>query len=89
MAKRPERLKKSTRPMYDIGGFAATTAPDPRFITRRKKAEPLQAQTQAQGHYMCALESSQLIFAIGPAGTGKTYVASAFAADLRRCADRR
>ena len=82
MAKRPERLKKSTRPMYDIGGFAATTAPDPRFVTRRKKAEPLQAQTEAQGHYMCALENSQLIFAIGPAGTGKTYVASAFAADL-------
>lgn len=68
--------------MYDVGGFAATAAPDPRFASRRKKAEPLQAQTEAQGHYICALESSQLIFAIGPAGTGKTYVASAFAADL-------
>ena len=80
MAKRPERLKKSPRPMYDVGGFSAT--PDPRFASRRKKAEPLQAQTEAQGHYICALEESQLIFAIGPAGTGKTYVASAFAADL-------
>ena len=82
MAKRPERLKKSTRPSYDVGGFAPTATPDPRFASRRKKAEPLQAQTEAQGHYICALESSQLIFAIGPAGTGKTYVASAFAADL-------
>ena len=82
MAKRPERLKKSPRPSYDVGGFAPSVAPDPRFASRRKKAEPLQAQTEAQGHYICALSESQLIFAIGPAGTGKTYVASAFAADL-------
>lgn len=82
MAKRPERLKKSVRPTYDVGGFAPSVAPDPRFASRRKKAEPLQAQTEAQGHYMMALESSRLIFALGPAGTGKTYVASVFAADL-------
>lgn len=82
MAKRPERMKKSTKPSYSMDAFSSSPQLDPRFITRQKKAEPLQAQTQAQGHYLCALESSQLIFAIGPAGTGKTYVASAFAADL-------
>lgn len=82
MAKRPERMKKSTRPSYSMDDFSSSPQSDPRFVTRQKKAEPLQAQTQAQGHYLCALESSQLIFAIGPAGTGKTYVASAYAADL-------
>lgn len=82
MAKRPERMKKTTRPTYSMDDFSSCPQSDPRFVTRRKKVEPLQAQTEAQGHYMCALESSQLVFAIGPAGTGKTYVASAVAADL-------
>lgn len=82
MAKRPERMKKSTKPSYSMDSFSSSPQSDPRFVTRQKKAEPLQAQTQAQGHYLCALESSQLIFALGPAGTGKTYVASAYAADL-------
>jgi len=82
MAKRFERMKKSTKITYGINSLASDTLNDPRLITRRKKAEPLQAQTEAQGHYICALNEAQLIFAIGPAGTGKTYVASAFAADL-------
>ena len=82
MAKRPERLRKSTRPAYDVGGFVSVVTPDPRFAGRRKKAEPLQAKTEAQAHYLMALGDSQLVFAIGPAGTGKTYVASAYAADL-------
>lgn len=77
MAKRPERMRKSTKPDYGVPEVA-----DTRFTTRRKKAEPLQAQTDAQAHYISALGDSQLVFAIGPAGTGKTYVASAYAADL-------
>ncbi len=82
MAKRPERLRKSTRVTYGIETYSESTTSDPRLLTRRKKAEPLQAQTETQGHYICALNEAQLVFAIGPAGTGKTYVASAFAADL-------
>jgi phosphate starvation-inducible PhoH-like protein len=82
MAKRFERMKKSVKPTYGVDDFSQTSQSDPRFSTRRKKAEPLQAQTEAQVHYLMALGDSQLVFAIGPAGTGKTYVASAFAADL-------
>lgn len=82
MAKRFERMKKSTKPSYGIDDFSKSTQSDPRFSARRKKAGPLEAQTEAQAHYLMALGDSQLIFAIGPAGTGKTYVASAFAADL-------
>lgn len=83
MAKRPARNLKSNRASYAIEDANATSSYDPRTaITRRKKAEPLQAQTEAQGHYICALEKAELIFAIGPAGTGKTYVAAAYAADL-------
>lgn len=41
----------------------------------------LEARTETQGQYISAMMSAQLIFGIGPAGTGKTYVAGAWAAD--------
>lgn len=80
MAKRPERMRKSTKASFGVPGFSDVG--DMRFAARRKKAEPLQAQTEPQAHYLSALGEYQLVFAIGPAGTGKTYVASAYAADL-------
>jgi phosphate starvation-inducible PhoH-like protein len=79
MAKRPERTRKSRVARFDI---EVTTDKPTYHATRRKKPDPLEPKTQAQGCYIHALQSSQLIFAIGPAGTGKTYVASAYAADL-------
>jgi phosphate starvation-inducible PhoH-like protein len=42
--------------------------------TRKKTIVP---RTPAQAHYMRALVSNDMIFALGPAGTGKTYVAVA------------
>ncbi|WEJ58461.1 PhoH family protein [Devosia sp. FJ2-5-3] len=40
------------------------------------------ARTPAQDAYMRAMDRSELVFGIGPAGTGKTYVAVAHAASL-------
>lgn len=48
---------------------------------RAKPAEALRAQTEAQGQYIAALNSSEVVFAVGPAGTGKTYVAATWAAE--------
>jgi phosphate starvation-inducible protein PhoH and related proteins len=45
--------------------------------TRRKVVN---ARTPAQSTYMRAIEKIDLVFGIGPAGTGKTYIAVAFAA---------
>ncbi|WP_419809740.1 PhoH family protein [Sphingomonas sp.] len=42
--------------------------------TRKKTIVP---RTPAQAHYMQALTGNDMIFALGPAGTGKTYVAVA------------
>lgn len=42
---------------------------------------PLQAQTEAQGHYILSIQSNIITFGIGPAGTGKTYIAATMAAD--------
>jgi len=45
--------------------------------TRKKIVEP---RTAAQKAYVRSLTSNELCFGIGPAGTGKTYLAVAFAA---------
>lgn len=49
-------------------------------ISTRKKT--IAARTPTQDVYMRALEQSELVFGVGPAGTGKTYLAVAHAAQL-------
>lgn len=44
--------------------------------------KPLEAKTPAQGSYINAIDTYDLVFAKGPAGTGKTFVAAAKAAEL-------
>lgn len=48
-----------------------------RIKTRKKH---ITARTPRQSHYIRAIEQSDLVFGIGPAGTGKTYLAVAAAA---------
>jgi len=46
----------------------------------------VRARTEGQVRYLKALRDNELVFAVGPAGTGKTYLAVAMAvAALRRC----
>ncbi|MFM2422337.1 MAG: hypothetical protein RL291_867 [Pseudomonadota bacterium] len=49
-------------------------------IKTRKRT--VTARTQTQSSYIRALEKFDLVFGIGPAGTGKTYLAVAYAASL-------
>jgi phosphate starvation-inducible PhoH-like protein len=53
-------------------------APTAQQIRTRKRL--ITARTPAQSAYLSALETHDLVFATGPAGTGKTYLAVAFAA---------
>lgn len=46
------------------------------FVSKRKKIIP---KTRTQQEYLNAIESQDMIFGIGPAGTGKTYLAVAAA----------
>ncbi len=41
----------------------------------------VQARNQAQGQYLAAIRSNQLVFGLGPAGTGKTFCATAMAVE--------
>jgi phosphate starvation-inducible PhoH-like protein len=52
--------------------------------TFRGNTEPLVAKNEAQKKYMAALKSHQLVFATGPAGTGKTFICGTMAADALR-----
>ena len=49
-------------------------------IGTRKKV--VQARTPTQDAYIRAMDRSELVFGVGPAGTGKTYLAVAYAAAL-------
>jgi phosphate starvation-inducible PhoH-like protein len=55
----------------DAGGGGA---PPVMIRTRKKTIVP---RTPAQAHYMRELVNNDIIFALGPAGTGKTYIAVA------------
>ena len=59
-------------------GGVETSAPDVAQIRTRKRL--ITSRSLAQSAYIRALESEELIFSTGPAGTGKTYLAVAFAA---------
>jgi phosphate starvation-inducible protein PhoH and related proteins len=52
---------------------------DSGFRTRKRRIAPRSA---AQGHYVKAMREHELVFGLGPAGTGKTYLAVAAAIDL-------
>ncbi len=59
-------------------GRAGPGEPEARQIRTRKRL--ITARTPAQSAYLASLERNDLVFATGPAGTGKTYLAVAFAA---------
>lgn len=45
------------------------------LITKTVSGKPIFAKTINQRHYIHAINKNDMVFAIGPAGTGKTYVA--------------
>ena len=47
----------------------------------RQQRTTVEPMTEVQGHYLAAIRSQKLIFGIGPAGTGKTFVAASWAAE--------
>lgn len=44
-------------------------------VAKNSKGKPIRAKTLGQRHYINAIKKNDLVFGIGPAGTGKTYLA--------------
>ena len=51
------------------------------FYDKSNQFRPVQARTETQGQYIACILSRDITFGIGPAGTGKTYVAAGLAAE--------
>ena len=45
------------------------------MITTNAKGKPIRVKTIGQRHYVNAIKKKDIVFGIGPAGTGKTYLA--------------
>ena len=67
-------IAMTNEPTFDGIVDAEQNAPPIMIRTRRKTIVP---RSKAQAHYMRQLARDDVIFALGPAGTGKTYVAVA------------
>jgi len=61
---------------------SAETGEHEHVIRISAKAPPIRAKTPGQEAYIRAIEQSDLCFCLGPAGTGKTYIAVAMALSL-------
>lgn len=48
-------------------------------VVLRSEGRVVKVRTLGQGHYLEAMRAAEIVFAIGPAGTGKTYLAVAMA----------
>src|ERR1700728_69323 len=64
--------------LFEFDAKAAKTS----FETINLRKRPVRARTAAQDSYIRALKKHELVFGIGPAGTGKTWLAVAQAAQL-------
>ena len=74
-------VKNSKPPSFSPPGLNDQNADDSKskIITKKKT---IYARTPTQNRYIKALGASSLVFGTGPAGTGKTYLAVAYAAYL-------
>jgi phosphate starvation-inducible PhoH-like protein len=67
----------STASEPTLEGIISTDASAPPSIMIRTRRKTIVPRTAAQAHYMRELITHDIIFALGPAGTGKTYLAVA------------
>lgn len=63
---------------------ARTTNPVRADLRVYSAGQPIRARTEAQRHYLDCVRTMDLTFAVGPAGTGKTYLAVACAVHALR-----
>jgi len=78
IAQRP--IEPETVQLMLAGDTALSTAPDGGITLSTRRAD-LRARTNNQGTYLENIATHDITFGIGPAGTGKTYLAVACAVD--------
>ena len=81
MSKRHDKLRRRTRRVFETAEVIELHGS--KFITERNPP-PIRALNPTQDAYLNALQSQPQVVVLGPAGTGKTWIAATFAADLYR-----
>ncbi len=61
------------------GSLAQVLSFSPDIVTVTAKGRPIRSKTHGQSRYIQSIRENEVTFAIGPAGTGKTYLAVALA----------
>ena len=75
--------KKRRRHERSLGSAEIIEFQNPKFETERA-LPPIKALNPTQADYLDALRKSPQVIVLGPAGTGKTWIAATHAADLYR-----
>ena len=81
---RVREFNQSLEVIKQHGTGALKTLYDERIQTSSRKP-PIHPKTAGQKKYIKAIRKHDVTFGIGPAGTGKTYLAMAMAAQALRC----
>lgn len=74
--------KQNMRYLFDLVGEGIESQIEnllKEVVCMTAKGKQIKAKTLGQGHYIRQMKNHDLIFGIGPAGTGKTYLAVAMA----------
>ncbi|QDH17676.1 PhoH family protein [Swingsia samuiensis] len=81
-----DHTAKNTRREVVANSHSKNTPPSPRGVvdlpTIRTKRGIIEPRSHGQAEYMAMLARTELVFGIGPAGTGKTYLAVAQAVSM-------
>jgi len=79
---KPQRSKQDRNRANKMQELNTQAQDEYQYQRKRKPVKPLAPINEAQGQYMCAIDSKQLTFGLGPAGTGKTYICTRMACDM-------
>lgn len=86
MAKQPRRAEqqqpRNSKRRIDVTLNDFEQQPQGKVV--KPSYEPIKARTDAQSRYIASFKGKKLTIATGPAGTGKTWVCAALAADALR-----
>lgn len=77
-----QTLQYAIRMLKDTGAYHPNYDDDRIVLTNRRI--PIKPRSEGQRYYVEAIYANDLVFAIGPAGTGKTYLAVATAVKFLR-----
>ncbi len=69
-------IDQAVRSLADPEPYVAAQA---KVIATNRRGEPIRARTPRQATYIQAIQAHELTFGLGPAGTGKTYLAAVMA----------